>query len=74
MNVKGSAIGFACDLSSEKDVASLKESVKASVGDVDILINNAGIVTGMEFLQSPSKMNRFALKRSEPSTSLLIWK
>lgn len=58
---RGSAIGFACDLSNEKDVESLAESVKSSVGEVDILINNAGIVTGKEFLLSPNKMNRLTM-------------
>lgn len=58
---KGSAIGFACDLSNDKDVQALEESVKTAVGDVDILINNAGIVTGKEFLQSPNKMNRLTV-------------
>jgi len=58
---KGSAIGFVCDLTSEKDVESLAESVKTSVGDINILINNAGIVTGTEFLLSPNKMNRLTM-------------
>lgn len=58
---KGSAVGFACDLSNDKDVQTLEESVKAEVGDVDILINNAGIVTGKEFLLSPNKMNRLTM-------------
>jgi len=58
---QGSAIGFACDLSNEKDVTALEESVKAAVGDVHILINNAGIVTGTEFLQSPNRMNRLTM-------------
>ena len=55
---QGSAIGFVCDLTNEKDVESLQESVRASVGEVNILINNAGVVTGKEFLLSPNKMNR----------------
>jgi len=58
---QGSAVGFVCDLSNEKDVQSLEESVKSEVGDVDILINNAGVVTGTEFLQSPNKMNRLSM-------------
>jgi len=58
---KGSAVGFACDLTSETDVESLAESVKASVGDIGILVNNAGVVTGKEFLLSPNKMNRLTL-------------
>ncbi len=55
---QGSAVGFACDLTNETDVESLAESVRASVGDIGILINNAGVVTGKEFLLSPNKMNR----------------
>lgn len=58
---KGSAIGFVCDLTNEKDVESLQESVRASVGEVNILINNAGVVTGKEFLLSPNKMNRLTV-------------
>jgi len=57
----GSAVAFKCDLSKEADVIALEESVKASVGDVSILINNAGVVTGTEFLRSPSKMNRLTM-------------
>jgi len=60
-NQQGSAIGFACDLSNEKDVQSLEESVKSAVGDIDILINNAGVVTGTEFLLSSNKMNRLSM-------------
>jgi len=67
---KGSAVGFVCDLTNEKDVESLTESVRASVGEVNILINNAGVVTGKEFLLSSNKMNRLTMA---VNTESLFW-
>jgi len=58
---KGSAVGFTCNLTDENDVVSLASSVAEKVGEVDILINNAGVVTGKEFLQSSNKMNRLTI-------------
>ncbi|XP_060789066.1 epidermal retinol dehydrogenase 2 isoform X2 [Neoarius graeffei] len=40
---------YTCDCSS-------REEVKREVGDITILVNNAGIVTGKKFLQSPDSL------------------
>lgn len=57
----GNAVGFACDLTQPTEIASLAGFVTSSVGQVNILINNAGIVTGKEFLLSSDKMNRLTM-------------
>jgi len=42
----GEAWGYRCNVSSYQDVIQVANSVKLDVGKVDILINNAGIVSG----------------------------
>ena len=44
---------YRCDLTDREDVYEVAERVKAEVGTVDILINNAGIVSGSYFLDTP---------------------
>ena len=44
---------YRCDLTDREDVYAVAERVKAEVGTVDILINNAGIVSGSYFLDTP---------------------
>lgn len=44
------AQGFVCDVSQYDAVASVAEKVKRSGGPVDVLINNAGVVSGKRFL------------------------
>lgn len=50
------AHAYVCDLSNKDDVYAVGEKVKTEVGQVDILINNAGIVTGRKFLDSPDSL------------------
>lgn len=42
----GRAWSYACDVTNKENVYSVAERVKTDVGNVDILINNAGIVSG----------------------------
>ena len=44
------AFSFTCDCSSKEDIYRVANEIKASIGDVSILINNAGIVSGKKFL------------------------
>ncbi len=37
---------YVCDVSDSKNVYTMAERVKSEVGDVDCLINNAGVVSG----------------------------
>lgn len=43
-NLGNTAKFFSCDISDEKDVSSLFDSVKQEFGRVDVIINNAGII------------------------------
>jgi all-trans-retinol dehydrogenase (NAD+) len=43
--------GFVCDVSSSAAVNATAEQVQAAVGPPDILINNAGVVSGKQFLE-----------------------
>lgn len=45
------ARGFVCDVSDHKAVAAMADAVKQEVGAIDILINNAGVVSGKHFLE-----------------------
>jgi all-trans-retinol dehydrogenase (NAD+) len=47
------AHGFVCDLSNKNEIYSVSKTVKSQVGDVSILINNAGIVSGTSLLGTP---------------------
>ncbi|XP_054841986.1 epidermal retinol dehydrogenase 2-like [Eublepharis macularius] len=48
---------YKCDCSKPEEIYAVADQVKKEVGDVNILINNAGIVTGKNFLDIPdSKM------------------
>jgi NAD(P)-dependent dehydrogenase (short-subunit alcohol dehydrogenase family) len=50
-NLGAKAIAVRCDVSSEEDVARMVERVRREYGQVDILINNAGITTPDNFLK-----------------------
>ena len=43
---KGKVVGYRVDISDEQAVVEAAKAVKAEVGDIDILINCAGIITG----------------------------
>ncbi|KFO70841.1 Epidermal retinol dehydrogenase 2, partial [Cuculus canorus] len=47
---------YICDCSKRQDVYRVADRVKKEVGDVTILINNAGIVTGKRFLDCPDSL------------------
>ena len=47
----GVAFGYTCDVSSREEVEELAKVVQAEVGDVNILINNAGILFCRPFVQ-----------------------
>ena len=47
------AYGFVCNLSNKQEIYSVSKAVKTQVGDISILINNAGIVSGMTLLDTP---------------------
>ncbi|NWH55901.1 RDHE2 dehydrogenase, partial [Geococcyx californianus] len=48
--------GYICDCSKRQDVYRVADQVKKEVGDVTILINNAGIVIGKKFLDCPDSL------------------
>ncbi|XP_066479682.1 epidermal retinol dehydrogenase 2-like isoform X2 [Tiliqua scincoides] len=47
---------YTCDCSKRQEVYQVADQVKREVGDVSILINNAGIVTGKTFLDCPDSL------------------
>ncbi|OCT76834.1 short chain dehydrogenase/reductase family 16C member 5 L homeolog isoform X1 [Xenopus laevis] len=47
---------YLCDCSKRQEVYKVADQVKKEVGDVSILINNAGIVTGKKFIDSPDAL------------------
>ncbi|XP_024427999.1 epidermal retinol dehydrogenase 2 [Desmodus rotundus] len=47
---------YTCDCSRKEEVYRVADQVKKEVGDVSILINNAGIVTGRKFLNCPDEL------------------
>ncbi|XP_043101251.1 epidermal retinol dehydrogenase 2 [Puntigrus tetrazona] len=50
------AYAYTCDCSDREEVYRIANQVKREVGDVTILINNAGIVTGKKFMESPDSL------------------
>ncbi|EDM11622.1 similar to short chain dehydrogenase reductase 9 (predicted) [Rattus norvegicus] len=47
---------YKCDCSNRTEVYRVADQVREEVGDVTILINNAGIVTGKSFLDTPDHL------------------
>ncbi|KFV40165.1 Epidermal retinol dehydrogenase 2, partial [Tyto alba] len=47
---------YICDCCKRQDVYRVADQVKKEVGDVNILINNAGIVTGKRFTDCPDSL------------------
>uniref|UniRef100_A0ABI7XZ42 Short chain dehydrogenase/reductase family 16C member 5 n=1 Tax=Felis catus TaxID=9685 RepID=A0ABI7XZ42_FELCA len=47
---------YTCDCSQKEEIYRVAEQVKKEVGDVSILINNAGVVTGSDFLNCPDDL------------------
>lgn len=52
----GTCYGYVCDLCDREDVYKKAAVVKEEVGKVTILINNAGVVSGKKFLDTPDKL------------------
>lgn len=64
----GRARGYICDVSRRTKVYQTADRVRAEVGDIDIVINNAGVVSGKSLLELPDdkiettfKVNTLAL-------------
>ncbi|GFY42689.1 epidermal retinol dehydrogenase 2 [Trichonephila inaurata madagascariensis] len=49
------AYAYTCDVSNENQVEELADKVFREVGDVDILINNAGVLPGKPLLELTNK-------------------
>lgn len=54
--IGGTCYGYVCDLCDREDVYKKAKIIEEEIGKVTILINNAGIVTGMKFLDTPDKL------------------
>ncbi|NXM87138.1 RDHE2 dehydrogenase, partial [Oenanthe oenanthe] len=52
----GRVHSYICDCSKRQDIYRVADQVKKEVGDVSILINNAGVVIGKRFLDSPDSL------------------
>jgi len=50
-NAGGQAWSYVCDVSDKNRISEVSGRVKKEIGKVDVLINNAGIVTGKPFLE-----------------------
>ena len=49
------ARAFVCDVSDREQVYARADEVRAAAGDVDVLVNNAGIVSGRPLLELPDE-------------------
>lgn len=47
---------YVCDVGKRDSVYSTAEKVRREVGEVDILINNAGVVSGHPLLECPDEL------------------
>ena len=47
---------YVCDVGKRESVYSTAEKVRREVGEVDILINNAGVVSGHHLLECPDEL------------------
>ncbi|XP_047224580.1 epidermal retinol dehydrogenase 2-like [Girardinichthys multiradiatus] len=61
---------FVCDCSNKNEVYKVADQVKREVGDVSILVNNAGIVTGKKFMDAPDSLIE---KTMEVNTMAHFW-
>ncbi|KAL2308370.1 hypothetical protein Nmel_001403 [Mimus melanotis] len=69
-NGAGRVHSYVCDCSKRQDIYRVADQVKKEVGDVSILINNAGIVIGKRFLDSPDSLLE---KTMEVNTMAHFW-
>ncbi|NXL85536.1 RDHE2 dehydrogenase, partial [Alectura lathami] len=61
---------YICDCSKRQEVYRVADQVKKEVGDVSILVNNAGIVTGKRFMECPDSLVE---KTMEVNTMAHFW-
>eukprot|EP00064_Thunnus_orientalis_P016142 superscaffoldBa00003138_g16205 len=61
---------YLCDCSDKNEVYRVADQVKREVGDVSILVNNAGIVTGKKFMEAPDSLIE---KTVEVNTMAHFW-
>ncbi|XP_054624266.1 short chain dehydrogenase/reductase family 16C, member 5a [Dunckerocampus dactyliophorus] len=61
---------YLCDCSDKNEVYRVADQVKREVGDVSILVNNAGIVTGTKFMDAPDSLIE---KTMEVNTLAHFW-
>ncbi|XP_010866521.2 short chain dehydrogenase/reductase family 16C, member 5a isoform X2 [Esox lucius] len=61
---------YICDCSDKAEVYRVADQVKREAGDVSILINNAGIVTGRKFMEAPDSLIE---KTMEVNTMAHFW-
>ncbi|CAM4502831.1 unnamed protein product [Lepidochelys olivacea] len=61
---------YLCDCSKRQEIYRVADQVKKEVGDVSILINNAGIVTGKKFIDCPDSLVE---KTMEVNTMAHFW-
>ncbi|XP_030259841.1 epidermal retinol dehydrogenase 2 isoform X3 [Sparus aurata] len=61
---------YLCDCSDKNEVYRVADQVKREVGDVSILVNNAGIVTGKKFMDAPDSLIE---KTVEVNTMAHFW-
>ncbi|XP_060899940.1 epidermal retinol dehydrogenase 2-like isoform X1 [Labrus mixtus] len=61
---------YVCDCSDKTEVYRVADQVKREVGDVSILVNNAGIVTGKKFMDAPDSLIE---KTMEVNTMAHFW-
>ncbi|NWY26144.1 RDHE2 dehydrogenase, partial [Pheucticus melanocephalus] len=66
----GRVHSYVCDCSKRQDIYRVADQVKKEVGDVSILINNAGIVIGKRLLDSPDSLVE---KTMEVNTMAHFW-
>lgn len=69
-NGAGRVHSYVCDCSKRQDIYRVADQVKKEVGDVGILINNAGVVIGKRFLDSPDSL---VDKTMEVNTMAHFW-
>lgn len=66
----GRAYGYVCDVSDREMVYEVADRVRREVGDVEILINNAGVVTGKTLMEAPDEQIERVFK---VNTLALYW-
>lgn len=66
----GKAYSYKLDVSDRQKVYAVAETVRSEVGDVTMLVNNAGIVTGKKFMDCPDEL---MIKTVEVNTIAHFW-